>query len=247
MNCTEELLQQCQMLIQRAQSVCVLTGAGVSKASGIPTFRDKDGLWNSMRPEELASMDGFLRNPELVWEWYTSRKLVLTKVNPNAAHEALVRLENSNKDFVLITQNVDGLHARAGNKRILELHGNIERSFCVECHIFYNDVFFDKIKRILPKCIACGGRVRPDVVWFGEMLPQDVLDQAINAAQRCDIFLSIGTSALVYPAAELPYYVSRSDATLIEINPERTSLSGSVDYYLQGHAEVILPRLCPDR
>jgi NAD-dependent deacetylase len=229
------------MLIQ-TRSMCVLTGAGVSAESGVPTFRGADGLWAKFKPEELATFSAFLRNPELVWEWYAYRKKVMKEVVPNPAHHALVSMEELVEDFTLVTQNVDNLHTRAGSKRVLELHGNIERSYCVECHWSYDEVMLGE-DRTVPRCMRCGGLIRPDVVWFGELLPEEVYHQAERAAERCDLFLCVGTSAVVYPAASLPLIARDHGAYVVEINRERTEISPRVHETILGNAGEILPQL----
>ncbi len=207
----------------------------------MPTFRGEDGLWKKFRPEELANFDAFMRNPELVWEWYTYRKELISEVQPNPGHFVLVKLEEICPDFTLITQNVDGLHRRAGSQNILELHGNILRSQCVECSE-KSDTAEMRKKGELPRC-RCGALMRPDVVWFGEMLPQEVLDRAFEAARECDLFFSIGTSAVVQPAASLPMVAKEAGAFVVEINPEQTVISESVDESIQGMSGEVLPKL----
>ena len=229
-------------LLGTAQSVCVLTGAGVSAESGIATFRGPDGLWAKFKPEELASFDAFIRNPELVWEWYTYRKTVIHQAQPNAAHTALVQMEDLVGDFTLVTQNVDNLHARAGATKVLELHGNVERSYCIECGKFAADVMI-AAKGQAPRCSACGGLLRPDVVWFGELLPQQVLQEAFRASERCDLFLCVGTSGLVYPAAGLPLVARERGSYLVEVNTDPTDLSARCSESLLGKAGEILPVL----
>jgi NAD-dependent deacetylase len=233
-------------LIQ-AKSVCVLTGAGVSKESGVPTFRDADGLWKKFKSEELASMDAFMRNPELVWEWYLMRRKVVRDVKPNAGHEALVQLEALFSDFTLVTQNVDDLHRRAGSRNVLELHGNIERSFCMKCGKFGSGetdiVERPDGKNILPKCPHCGGLFRPDVVWFGEILPEEIFSDAVKASEDCEVFLSIGTSGAVFPAAGLPLLAKEAGAYVVEINPEYTELSDRMDATYLGPSGSVLPAL----
>jgi len=192
-----------ESLLGRADSICVLTGAGISAESGVATFRGTDGLWAKMKPEELANFDAFMRNPELVWEWYRHRRQIVHDVRPNPGHEALVRMERVTSDFTLVTQNVDNLHRRAGSRHVLELHGNIERSYCISCGTYADDVEVGEEKRV-PLCTHCGGMLRPDVVWFGEMLPHEEFEEAEQAARRCQLFLCVGTSAVVYPAAGLP-------------------------------------------
>jgi len=228
--------------LEQVYSMCVLTGAGISSESGVPTFRGADGLWSRFRPEELANFDAFIRNPELVWEWYTYRKKVMKDVLPNAGHRALVELESLIPLFTLVTQNVDNLHRRAGSKRVLELHGNIERSYCIDCGKSASDVMTTNMKQV-PRCQHCGGLIRPDVVWFGELLPQDVYEEAEQAARHCEVFLCVGTSAVVYPAASLPIIARRAGAYVVEINTEVTDLTSKVDESVIGKAGEILPLL----
>jgi NAD-dependent deacetylase len=227
--------------LRTASDVVAFTGAGVSAESGVPTFRGPDGIWSKFKPEELASMDAFMRNPALVWEWYSHRRTIMSSVRPNPGHETLVRLEQQIPNVVVVTQNIDNLHRRAGSSRVLELHGNIERSYCMNCGKPAATIP-DLAPGEIPRC-ACGGTIRPDVVWFGEMLPEDVWEGATAASSRADVFLSIGTSAVVYPAASLPYLAKRSGAYLVEINPEPTPLTESADEFLQGPSGEILPAL----
>lgn len=229
-------------LLLTADSVCALTGAGVSAESGVPTFRGNDGLWSKFRPEELANFDTFIRNPDLVWEWYSYRKRIVQEVKPNPAHLALVSFERHFRRFTLVTQNVDNLHARAGSRNVLELHGNIMRSYCIKCGKFADESFPAELEKT-PRCEHCGGLVRPDVVWFGEMLPQDIFEEAEDAARRCELFLCVGTSAVVYPAASLPLTARSAGAYVVEVNQERTELSPRVDETLVGKAGEILPAL----
>ncbi len=226
--------------LKKAQRVVVSTGAGGSAESGVPTFRGEDGIWKKMRPEELATVDGFMKNPTLVWEWYQYRRKLMNEVNPNPGHYAIVELEKMYREFVLVTQNIDGLHARAGSGRILELHGNISRNKCFKCH----RPFLQEItpEEDLPRC-ECGGMIRPDVVWFGEMLPEDTLREAFRVSEEADIFFSVGTSAVVQPAASLPYIARQNGAYLVEVNLESTPLTPVVDLFLQGKSGEILPRL----
>jgi NAD-dependent deacetylase len=231
-----------EALLKAAESICVLTGAGVSAESGIATFRGPEGLWARFKPEELANVDAFMRNPALVWEWYTYRKTVIHQAQPNHAHHALVRMERLVRDFTLVTQNVDNLHARAGAAKVLELHGNIERSSCIECRTFTSEVILAKPGEA-PTCRSCGGLLRPDVVWFGEILPQLVLQEAFRASERCELFLTVGTSGLVYPAAGLPLRAREHGAYVVEINTEPTELSHRCSETLHGKAGEILPKL----
>jgi len=225
-----------------ATDMVAFTGAGISAESGVPTFRGADGIWKKMRPEELASMDGFLRNPELVWEWYAHRKRIIAEVQPNAGHVALARMERDVPHFTVITQNIDNLHRRAGSTTVLELHGNIERNYCMDCGRRYSNEEVLKAAGI-PRCAACHGKIRPDVVWFGEMLPADEWEASARATESASLFLSIGTSAVVYPAASLPVIAQAHGAYLVEINPEPTPLTERADEFLQGPAGTILPLL----
>lgn len=235
-------IRQAAEALAQARSVAILTGAGVSAESGVATFRGTDGIWSKMKPEELASFDAFLRNPALVWEWYLHRKKLITETKPNPAHYALARLEELVPDYTLITQNIDDLHRRAGSRNILELHGNITRSFCIDCGKQTGDVALGEMGE-LPKCVYCGGLIRPDVVWFGEILPQDALDGADRAARRAEVFIVAGTSNVVYPAALLPRTAKLNGATVIECNIEHTPLSEYADFILEGKAGDTLPQL----
>jgi NAD-dependent deacetylase len=231
-----------QSLLKHVGSVCVLTGAGISAESGVATFRGVDGLWSKLKPEELANFDAFMRNPELVWEWYSYRRKIIHDVKPNAAHYALAQMEKLVKEFTLITQNIDNLHYRAGNKQVLELHGNIERSYCVDCGKFVENIEV-AAEKILPRCLSCNGLIRPDVVWFGEMLPEGVFETAAKAARQCELFFAIGTSAVVYPAAGLPMTAKNEGAYIVEVNTERTEISHIVNETLIGKAGEVLPQI----
>lgn len=232
-------------LIQKlvaARRVAVLTGAGVSAESGVPTFRDaQTGLWAKYSPEELATPRAFQCNPHLVWEWYEWRRKLVAEARPNPAHLALVELEKLFPQFDLITQNVDGLHQRAGSNRVIELHGNITRTKCFDEDELVS--CWNETGDSPPKCPGCGGLLRPDVVWFGEPLPAGELEQATTASTECDVFLCIGTSSVVYPAAALPVEALRSGATVVEINPQPTSLTAHAHFAPAGAAGVVLPEL----
>jgi len=220
----------------------ILTGAGISAESGVPTFRGEHGLWKKFRPEELANVDAFLSNPDLVWGWYQHRREVINDVEPNPGHHAIVALEKTLSDFSLITQNIDGLHRRAGSENIFELHGNIQRNKCIDCGKIFEGLPDEESEKV-PQCDDCNGNIRPDVVWFGEMLPEKVIDDAFKAAEKSALFLSIGTSAIVQPAASLPIVAKNAGAYLIEVNVERTVISGYADLFLQGKSGEILPQL----
>ncbi len=218
-----------------------LTGAGVSQESGLRTFRDpQTGLWAQHKPEDLASPEAFHRDPKLVWDWYAWRREALKGVRPNRGHYALVEMEERVPSFTLITQNVDGLHRMAGSRHLLELHGNIQRVRCSEC-----GRFAEKWPETddVPHCDVCGGLLRPDVVWFGEALPRRELEAAVEAARGCELFLSIGTSGVVQPAASLAYAARNRGAALVEVNPEPTNLTPKIDYFLQGKSGELLPAL----
>lgn len=228
--------------LQSARCLAVLTGAGVSAESGVPTFRDaQTGWWRRYRPEDLATPQAFLRNPALVWEWYAWRKKLVRQVEPNPGHYALAEIEKHVTAFTLVTQNVDGLHQRAGSRNVLELHGNIQRMKCFDEGTLITSV--DESGTTPPRCPHCGGLLRPDVVWFGELLPADVLQQAMQAARECDTFLSIGTSALVQPAASLPLLALQNGAVVVVINPQITPMTDQVPYSLRGPSGVVLPEL----
>ncbi|MBI4404854.1 MAG: NAD-dependent deacylase [Deltaproteobacteria bacterium] len=226
--------------LKSCNSVCVLTGAGISAESGVPTFRGPEGLWSKFKPEELANVQAFLANPALVWEWYRYRKTLLKNVSPNPAHIALVKMEKHFKDFTLVTQNVDNLHARAGSHKVLCLHGNIDKNYCMTCAKDFNDA--NLAQTTVPKC-DCGGLVRPGVVWFGESLPTQTFEEAESAARRSQLFLCIGTSAVVYPAASLPLIAKECGSYVVEINPEVTELSAIADESIFEKAGVALPQL----
>ena len=225
-----------------ARSITVLTGAGVSAESGVPTFRDaQTGLWAKYRPEELATPAAFRKNPRLVWEWYAWRRKLVADAKPNSGHFALVELAQVAPQFHLITQNVDALHQRAGSERVIELHGNITRTKC-----FDEGTIVSKWKDtgdVPPKCPECGGLLRPDVVWFEEPLPEAEISLAQQFTRSCDVFLSLGTSTVVYPAAALPFEALKCGATVVEINPQPTPLTEKAQFVLSGAAGAVLPEL----
>lgn len=228
--------------IARAQRVAVLTGAGISAESGVPTFRDaQTGLWAQFDPVKLATPEAFRRDPKLVWDWYAWRRQLVAKAHPNAGHRGLVVIEDRISDFVLITQNVDGLHRRAGSRSVVELHGNIGRVKCSRENTIVEH--WSEVADEVPRCGCCGALLRPDVVWFEEALPADALQAAEDAASRCQILLVVGTSAEVYPAAALPDNAKSAGATIVEINPNPTPLSHVADYVLRGPAGIMLPAL----
>ena len=229
-------------LIENAESITVLTGAGISAESGISTFRGKDGLWSKFKPEELANVRAFLANPEMVWEWYQHRRDVLAAAKPNPGHYALAEWEGLADQFVLATQNVDGLHRLAGSKNVLELHGNIRINRCQECGSESSDESITFSGRV-PMCRSCGGMLRPGVVWFGEYLPERELRAAFRAAEQCDLCVTVGTSSLVYPVASLPEIARGAGAAVIEVNIEETPFTALATCHLRSTAGSILPEL----
>jgi NAD-dependent deacetylase len=226
-------------ILSSASRVVVFTGAGISAESGISTFRSPDGIWARFKPEELANINAFMANPERVWEWYEYRRGVVTEAKPNAGHRAIVELEKIFDRVDVITQNVDGLHQRAGSSRIHELHGSLLSHRCLDCGTPYE---LSDHEDGVPHCPVCGGLIRPGVVWFGEELPEDVWDRAVDATINCDLFLSIGTSTIVYPAASLPFMAAREGKFVVEVNPKRTDFTRHADLFLQGAAGMELPK-----
>ena len=228
-------LNEARRILGKARRVAVLTGAGISAESGIPTFRGEEGLWKSYSPAQLANAEAFAADPELVWEWYRWRQDVVSACAPNAAHFALAALEKRCASFTLVTQNIDGLHQQAGSQNVEELHGNLFRVRCTE----------EGGRRPYDgslKC-GCGAWLRPDIVWFGEPVDRMTLQLAFHAAERCEAFLVVGTSGLVAPASRLPRVASDYGATLIEVNLEPTPLTAAVDFFLGGPAGEVLPQL----
>ncbi len=230
-----------QRWLTESQRVAVLTGAGISAESGIPVFRGAGGLWQQHRPEELATPEAFARDPRLVWEWYDWRRTRVAAAEPNPGHRALAQLERHVPELTLITQNVDGLHERAGSRRILRLHGDLWTLRCTGCG--RQDRNTDVPLNELPPRCRCGALLRPGVVWFGEALPAEVLQQASTAAETAQVFLVVGTSALVQPAASLPFTARAHGAHVVEINPEKTALSRYADVSFLARAGEFLPRL----
>ncbi len=240
-------LERAAELILDAETVVALTGAGASADSGIPTFRGKDGLWNRYDPRELATPEAFAKDPEKVWKWYLWRRKKIAEAEPNDAHRILARMEEEGLLEAVITQNVDGLHQRAGSERVIELHGNIWRDECIDCdYERMNDpergegLEYDELP---PRCPECGELLRPGVVWFGEPLPPDALVEAEELARGCDVMLVIGTSGEVRPAADLPVVARQHGARLIEINPSETQLSHHMHVCIRERAAPAMRRL----
>ncbi len=233
---SEELIE----VLQSAKRVVALTGAGISAESGIPTFRGKDGWWRNHDPMTLATFESFDRDPVLVWEWYLYRRDIVHKSQPNPGHHALAEMADLFEDFTLITQNVDRFHMDAGSKVIHELHGNIHRNRCLDCGLTnYTETF----EELPPKCPECGGRFRPDVVWFGEMLPAQAMENSMRAANNSELFFTIGTSGAVQPAASLPVIAKRNKAFVVEVNLEPSEISHICDIKFHDKSGEILPQI----
>lgn len=244
-----ESIQQTADLIKKSTIIAVLTGAGVSKESGVPTFRDAmEGLWAQYDPQQLATPQAFQKNPKLVWDWYTWRREMVSKAKPNPGHVALAQIEAKFPATTIITQNVDDLHEQAGSQNIIHLHGNIAQSKCYDdCQgtptiIDLNSFIWDRDDGP-PPCPHCGAQVRPDVVWFGESLPLHHLERAAKLSISCDVMLVVGTSGLVSPAADLPVHAKREGAKIVEVNPDDTPLSSIADIRLRGPSGIMLPRV----
>jgi len=228
--------------LKTATRIAVLTGAGISAESGIPTFREaQTGLWARFRPEDLASPDAFARDPKTVWDWYRWRRELVDGTAPNEGHRAIAELQRRVPGIVLITQNVDGLHQAAGSTDVIELHGSIRRARCTRCH---TKRYWSHVDAAFPPSCTCGAMLRPDIVWFGEMLPEEALARAFEAAETCDVFLSVGTSNLVQPAASLPWIAADRHALVVVVN---TTMDGQHHaphvVHLTGKAGEVLPRL----
>ncbi|WP_069801264.1 SIR2 family NAD-dependent protein deacylase [Thermogemmatispora onikobensis] len=249
----QNIPHELRQALRQARRIAALTGAGISAESGIPTFRDAtSGLWTRFKPEELATREAFEHNPHRVWEWYAERRQQAATAQPNAGHRALAAMERYVEEVTIITQNVDGLHQRAGSSRVLELHGNLFRSKCFAQGHPVDPPETTSEEEIPPRCPQCGSYLRPDVVWFGELLPEHTYYQALQAVLSCDVLLVVGTSGIVEPAASLPHTALRAGATVAVINPEATpllqeetsyGLKSSRLYDLRGKAGEILPTL----
>jgi len=226
--------------LRDARHICVLTGAGISAESGVPTFRDaRQGLWEKYDPHQLATPEAFEENPQLIWQWYRWRRELVAAASPNPGHLALARLPEYVSRFTLVTQNVDGLHQRAGSKDVVEFHGNLfaDRCYAEGCVIEHDQ------QAAVPVCPRCGAHLRPGVVWFGEAIPEEALNASFAAAEDCDVFLSVGTSSLVYPAAGLADIAKDHGAVVAEINPQPTILAETYDFSIAGKAGAALPEL----
>lgn len=237
----ESILKAAQML-DNADYVVVSTGAGVSRESGIPTFREnQSGIWENFNPEELATLEGFLKNPSLVWDWYQSRVEKVREVQPNPGHYAIANMQDIFREFYLITQNIDNLHQKAGSIEVCELHGNIFEHKCLEGGYLINTL--PQTGESPPKCLKCGAHIRPNVVWFGESLPEKQLSFAYKKSASCDVMIVVGTSGMVQPAASLPFVARQAGAKIIEVNPNKSGITEIADVFLQGKSGEILPEL----
>jgi len=225
--------------LKDSRKIVFVTGAGISQESGIPTFRGKDGYWRKYDPMKLASIDAFYDDPKLVWEWYEDRRKNILSVKPNEGHFAISQMEEF-KDVVILTQNIDGLHQRSGSTNVLELHGSIIRIKCTVCD--FTDNITENFESLPPKC-KCGSMLRPDVVWFGEPLPQNIWQSAIKEASICDVMIIVGTSLVVSPANTLPVYAKQNGAILIEVNPEKTVMSNDMTLSIQATSVGVLPKM----
>jgi NAD-dependent deacetylase len=237
-------LDEAARILREARSVVVSTGAGMSKESGIPTFRDApNALWEKFDPEKLASPQGFLEDPPLVWRWYEERRRMISRVQPNPGHVAIAALEDRFGRFLVVTQNIDDLHRKAGSRNIVEMHGNIFRYRCFDMGHPVDEL--PDGAEVPPRC-RCGSMIRPDVVWFGEILPQEALERAITAIETCDAMLVVGTSGIVYPVAGFPALARDAGAKIIEVNPEKTPITPLCDVFLEGPAGEVLPALADE-
>jgi NAD-dependent deacetylase len=239
---SEHQVEEVVEFLAGAGRVAVLTGAGISAESGVPTFRGKDGLWKQYKAETLATPEAFERDPKLVWEWYDWRRGLIAPVEPNAGHRVIAGWERLFGEMAVITQNVDGLHAKAGSQNVVELHGNIWKLRCTR-EGTVEEVRDNPLPHIPPVCPNCGSFLRPHIVWFGESLDPVVLDRATDLSESCQVMFVIGTSAVVHPAASLPYAAARAGAKIIEVNLEPTSLTPHANFFFPGKAGEILPVL----
>lgn len=240
-----ELVERAAGWIASSRKPVVFTGAGVSRESGIPTFREAStGLWEQYDPQQLATVEGFLQDPKLVWEWYAYRRKMVVEIFPNPGHEAIAELEKLLPGLMVITQNIDGLHQRAGSRAVIELHGNINRVKCFQGDELYENWSDEDYEgEIPPRCKTCGNYLRPDVVWFGESLPEKALMAAFELAENCDLMLVVGTSGQVQPAASLPVVARRRGARIVEVNPTPSEITARSDIMLSARSGEILPEV----
>lgn len=238
-------IKEAKEIIDRASNITILTGSGISAESGIPTFRGQQGLWKEFRPEDIATPQAFWRDPKFVWEWYEHRRKTMREAKPNAGHYAIADLENQKSKFTLITQNIDGLHQRAGSRNVVEIHGNIWQIRCTQfdCNILEQN-YDVPLKELPPKCKNCDALGRPNVVWFGEIIPMESIDKTLLAIEQCEVMLVVGTSGVVEPAASMGLVAKQTGKTVIEINLEPTHNSPLYDLTIIGRSGEILPFFC---
>lgn len=239
----DDKIVDARKLIADMPNITVLTGAGISAESGIPTFRGEDGLWKNFRPEDIATPQAFLNDPKLVWDWYEWRRKIIKEAKPNAGHFALVELEKQLSNFTLITQNIDGLHRISGSISITELHGNLWQVRCTMCGLIEQN-YEVPLRELPPNCRQCKSIARPNVVWFGEIIPMSIIDKCLIAIESCQIILIIGTSGVVEPAASMGLIAKQTGKTVIEINLDVTPNSGLYDLSIRGKSGDILPLIC---
>jgi NAD-dependent deacetylase len=238
----EEKIAEAREIIDSASNIVVLTGAGISAESGVPTFRGQEGLWQNYRPEELATPDAFWKDPKLVWEWYDWRRNAVKDAKPNPGHYALAELETQGKNLTLVTQNIDGLHQMAGSSNITEMHGNLWQIRCTKCGEIEQN-YEVPLRQLPPKCKKCGDLGRPNVVWFGEMIDMALIDTILRAIEECQVMLIIGTSGVVEPAASMGLVAKQTNKTVIEINLDETPSAGLYDIVIREKSGEILPLL----
>ena len=238
----EKEIAKAYELVSNSNEIVVLTGAGISAESGIPTYRGEEGLWRNYDPHELATPEAFFRNPKLVWEWHDSRRVIMKNAKPNPGHFAITALEKEKRDFTLITQNVDGLHFAAGTRNIIELHGSLWEIKCTECEKVEKN-YQAPIPQLPPQCDACGAVMRPNTVWFGEIVPMERVDRCLFAIEQCDLLLIVGTSGMVEPAASMGLIAKKSETPVVEINTDITPGTGLYDASVMGKSGEILPLL----
>ncbi|HEX3034278.1 MAG TPA: NAD-dependent deacylase [Thermodesulfobacteriota bacterium] len=239
----EDKIREAKEIIDNASNIMVLTGAGISAESGIPTFRGEEGLWKQYRPEDIATPQAFLRDPRFVWKWYDMRRQTIKDARPNPGHYALRDLENQKHKFTLVTQNIDGLHRIVGSKNIIEMHGNIWQTRCTKCKRIEQN-YDVPLKELPPTCTNCGAITRPNVVWFGEIIPMTLIDKALIAIEECEVMLIVGTSGMVEPAASMGLVAKQTGKTVIEINTNPTYNSPLYDITILGRSGDILPLFC---
>ena len=235
-----EQILEAKEIIENSNKITVLTGAGISAESNIPTFRSSDGMWNNVNPEAVATPQAFKNDPKFVWEWYDGRRIIMDKATPNHGHFALAEIERQKEKFTLITQNIDGLHQVAGSRNIIELHGNIWEIKCEKCGLISRN-YEVPLPELPPKCSECGEITRPNVVWFGEIIPMEVIDSALLSIEECELMMIIGTSGIVEPAASMGLLAKKSNKKVVEINLDPTPNTGLYDISIQAKSGEILP------